>query len=343
MVSGTALDRCDFNRTFGTLQFAAGQASKTFTVLVSNDSWVEGVETVQLVLSNPSAESFLGTPATATLSILDDDVVLTGNLIDNATAFVEQLYHDFLNRQADSAGLAFWTAQITSCGSNQNCIDAARVNVAASFFLSIEFSETGGLVERLYKTAYGSGSGQSTFGGTHSLPVPIIRFDEFLVDRQKVGDGVVVGQSGWPALLESNKVAFINEFVLRSRFTTAYPANMSATTFVDTLNTNAGNPLSTTERNQLVSDLGGGIKTRAQVLRTIAEHPNTVSAEFNRAFVLMQYFGFLRRNPNDAPDNDYTGFDFWFTKLNQFNGNYIDAEMVKAFITSMEYRGRFGN
>ena len=79
------------------------------------------------------------------------------------------------------------------------------------------------------------------------------------------------------------------------------------------------------------------------MLRAIAERPNTVSAEYNRAFVLMQYFGFLRRNPNDAPDTDHSGFDFWLTKLNQFNGNYIDAEMVKAFITSMEYRQRFGN
>jgi len=257
--------------------------------------------------------------------------------------FVEQLYHDFLNRQPDSAGLAFWTAQITSCGSNQSCVDQARVNVAASFFLSIEFSETGFLVERLYKTAYGSGTGSSTVGGAHSVAVPIIRLNEFLTDRQKVADGVVVGQSGWQTLLENNKVAFINEFVLRSRFTTAYPGSTNAATFVDTLNTNAGNPLSTAERNQMVSDLGGGIKTRVQVLREIAERPNVVSAEYNRAFVLMQYFGFLRRNPNDAPDTDHSGFDFWLTKLNQFNGNYLDAEMVKAFITSTEYRQRFGN
>ena len=79
------------------------------------------------------------------------------------------------------------------------------------------------------------------------------------------------------------------------------------------------------------------------MLREIAERPNAVSAEYNRAFVLMQYFGFLRRNPNDAPDTDHSGFDFWLTKLNQFNGNYLDAEMVKAFITSTEYRQRFGN
>jgi len=82
--------------------------------------------------------------------------------------------------------------------------------------------------------------------------------------------------------------------------------------------------------------------SRAQVLRSVAEDPNLVNAEFNRSFVLMQYFGYLRRNPNDAQDSDYTGYDFWLNKMNQFNGSYINAEMVKAFIISIEYRQRFG-
>ena len=72
------------------------------------------------------------------------------------------------------------------------------------------------------------------------------------------------------------------------------------------------------------------------------EDQDLYNAEFNRAFVLAQYFGYLRRNPNDVPDSDYTGYDFWLTKLNQFNGNYINAEMVKAFLSSIEYRQRFG-
>ncbi len=61
-----------------------------------------------------------------------------------------------------------------------------------------------------------------------------------------------------------------------------------------------------------------------------------------QSFVLMQFFGYLRRDPNSGPDTDYTGYDFWLTKLNQFNGNFVAAEMVKAFITSTEYRQRFG-
>jgi hypothetical protein len=134
----------------------------------------------------------------------------------------------------------------------------------------------------------------------------------------------------------------MSEFVDRSRFIAAFPLSMTPAQFVDALNANAGNPLSTAERNVLVAELTSGAKTRAQVLRAVAEDQDLLIAEFNRAFVLMQYLGYLRRNPNDLPDSDYTGFDFWLTKLNQFNGNFVQAEMVKAFLISSEYRQRFG-
>jgi hypothetical protein len=149
-------------------------------------------------------------------------------------------------------------------------------------------------------------------------------------------------QGNWEQVLENNKRAFLAEFVQRPRFATAFPAAMTATDFVDTLNRNAGNPLSPAERTQLISDLASGTRSRAEVLRVVAEHPNMVNSELNRAFVLMQYFGYLRRNPNDPQDMDYTGYDFWLTKLDQFNGNFVNAEMVKAFLTSIEYRQRFG-
>src|SRR5207244_7508853 len=127
------------------------------------------------------------------------------------------------------------------------------------------------------------------------------------------------------------------------RVLAALPATMSPAEFVDKLNTNTGGALSQSERDQLVDDLTAGNKNRAQVLRAVAEDPDLNTAEFNRAFVLMQYFGYLRRNPNAAPDSDHSGYDFWLTKLNQFNGNFINAEMVKAFISSVEYRQRFGS
>ena len=84
------------------------------------------------------------------------------------------------------------------------------------------------------------------------------------------------------------------------------------------------------------------IDNAARALRRVAENSTFKQQEKSRAFVLMQYFGYLRRNPNDPQDTDYTGYDFWLTKLNEFNGNFINAEMVKAFIDSREYRERFG-
>jgi photosystem II stability/assembly factor-like uncharacterized protein len=269
------------------------------------------------------------------------------NSIDDAQFFVTQHYLDFLNRQPDSSGLAFWTSQITNCGANQGCIDASRVSVSASFFLSIEFQQTGYLVERLYKSAYGDANGGSTIGGAHQLSVPIVRFNEFLPDTSQIGQGVVVGQTGWETVLENNKQKFASAFVQRSRFSTAFPTTMTPVQFVDKLNQNAGNVLSASERTTAINLFGGATNTtnltaRVQVLRQVAEDQDLQNGELSRAFVLMQYYGYLRRDPNGGQDTDYSGYDFWLTKLNQFNGNFIDAEMVKAFITSIEYRQRFG-
>jgi hypothetical protein len=260
------------------------------------------------------------------------------NSIDATGYFVRQHYLDFLGREPDTSGFNFWANEINSCGTNQPCVEVKRINVSAAFFLSIEFQQTGYLVERLYKASYGDASGTSTFNGSHSIAVPVVRLSDFLPDTQEISQGVIVGQGNWEATLESNKLAFCADFVQRARFTTEFPVSMTAAQFVDKINLNAGNPLSPTERNQLVSS---GM-TRAQMLRFVAEHQTLVNAEFNRAFVLMQYFGYLRRNPNDPQDTDYSGYDFWLTKLNQFNGNFVNADMVQAFIDSGEYRGRFG-
>ncbi|HVS82832.1 MAG TPA: hypothetical protein VHE60_13965 [Pyrinomonadaceae bacterium] len=237
----------------------------------------------------------------------------------------------FLNREPDTDGEAFWTSGILSCGGDPQCVEVARINDSAAFYLSIEFQQTGYLVYRTYKAAYGN------------LPdalVPV-RFNEFLPDTREIGRGVIVNQPGWDQVLENNKQAFMSEFVQRDRFPSAFPATMSADQFVDALNQNAGNPLSQTERDNLVSDLSSGVKTRADALRAVAENSNLVNAEFNRAFVPMQYFGYLRRDPNSGPDSDFSGYNFWMNKLNAFNGDFVQAEMVKASIESTEYRQRF--
>jgi Calx-beta domain/FG-GAP-like repeat/Domain of unknown function (DUF4214)/FG-GAP repeat len=340
--SGKASARCDYVTTAGTLTFMPGDTSKTITIPIVDDSYAEGLESFSLTLSNLTGPSVTFGRPTVGIAINDNETSNGLNPIDTASFFVRTHYLDFLNRQPDADGLTFWTNQITSCGTDTSCTEVKRINTSGAFFLSIEFQQTGYLVERLYKTAYGDATGNSTFVSSHQLPVPIVRLNEFLADTQQIGQGIVVLAPGWEQALETNKQNFVSAFVQRARFLTDYPANMSAVNYVDKLNTRAGNPLSSAERDQLVADLSGGGRTRAQVLRAIAEHPNLVNAEVNRAFVLMQYFGYLRRNPNDAPDSDHTGYDFWLTKLDQFHGDFLAAEMVKAFINSAEYRKRFG-
>jgi hypothetical protein len=299
--------------------------------------------TLQIVTTDPNlpSELFYGNVKVKPLRVRPGTNPPQLITIDDSDFFVQQQYVDFLNRMPDPSGFAFWNSQITACGANQSCIDGMRVNTSGAFYLSIEFQSTGYLVERMYRVAYGSPNGTSTFGGTHTLQVPVVRLSEFLPDTKQIGAGVIVGQTGWQAALEANKQAFAADFVSRSRFTTAFPSNIPPEQFVDMLNQNAGNPLSQSERDNLVNGLTNQTMTRAQVVRAIAEDQDLSTAEFNRAFVLMQYFGYLRRDPNSGNDTDYTGYDFWLTKLNQFNGNFTNADMVKAFIVSAEYRGRF--
>jgi uncharacterized delta-60 repeat protein len=261
------------------------------------------------------------------------------NPIDCADFFVRQHYLDFLNREPDDAGLAFWTNEITFCGSDAQCVEAKRINVSAAFFLSIEFQNTGYLVERMYKAAYGDATDAAT-----GLAVPIIRRAEMTADSALIGQGVIVITPGWEQQLQTNKRAFALAFVQRQRFVNAYPIDLTAEQFVTSLDLNCGNVLTQEERNALVSELtaDGTAMTRAEVLLKIAQNSLLDQRERNRAFVLMQYFGYLRRDPNSAPDSNYTGYHFWLDKLDRFGGDFIQAEMVKAFITSIEYRQRFG-
>ena len=233
-------------------------------------------------------------------------------------SFVRQHYVDFLNRAPDASGFAFWQNNINSCAT-AGCRDARRIDTSAAFFLSIEFQQTGFLVEKTYQASFNR--------------VPAFR--EFIRDTQAIGQGVVIGQPGADAQLESNKQSFFSQYVARSDFISIY-GGLTNDQYVDALNANTGGSLSASDRNALVSGLNGATETRATVLRKVAENAAFASHEFNRAFVLMQYFGYPRRDP------DTSGFNFWLSKLNSFGGDFRKAEMVKAFLTSSEYRQRFG-
>lgn len=283
---------------------------------------------------------FVTPPYDLTTPLFRDIGWSTNNPIDQAQFFVRQHYADFFNREPDSGGLGFWTNQITSCGNNAACIDLRRANVSAAFYLSIEFQETGFLVYRMYKAGYGDINNVT-------VPVPV-RFAELLPDTQVIGNGVVVGVGNWQARLESNKVIFAQDFVTRPAFVTEHPTSRTPEAFVNALFVNAEVVPTAGARQEAIDEFGVAGNTantaaRARALRLVADNVTLKDQEFNKAFVLMQYFGYLRRNPNDPPDLNFNGYNFWLNKLvNEHNGNYITAEMVRGFILSDEYRHRFG-
>jgi thermitase len=258
--------------------------------------------------------------------------VANPQIVDETRFFVRQQYIDFLSREPDAGGFQFWSQGIDDCLSDAACREVKRVNASAAFFLSIEFQQTGYLVYRLHKASFGNLTGK---------PVPITRAN-FLTDSKTISNGVVVLQPGWEQQLEANKVAFTQAFVQRSQFVALYPQGMPAASYVDTLFSTAGVTPTASERNSAIGVYGSGDTAgRAAALRAVAENQTFQQREVNSAFVLMEYFGYLQRDPDAAPNTDFSGYNFWLAKLNQFNGDYSAAEMVKAFTSSIEYRARF--
>jgi hypothetical protein len=182
------------------------------------------------------------------------------------------------------------------------------------------------------------------FGNVPGTPVAIRRTN-FLADSLQIQTSpaqVIVGQGNWQAQLEANKQAFALAFVQRPGF----PAQSDAASFVDNLFANAGVTPSASDRNAAINafnSAGGGNAGRAAALRSVTESGSVSNGLRNEAFVLMQYFGYLQRDPNSGQDTDFSGYNFWLDKLNRANGDFIAAEMVKAFTHSIEYRARFGS
>jgi N-acetylmuramoyl-L-alanine amidase len=223
--------------------------------------------------------------------------------------FVRQQYIDFLSREPDLAGWDYWTDQMRQCGADAACISARRIGVSAAFYIELEFQDTGYFVYRFYQASF------------NRRP----NYAEFTPDRAQVVGG---------ADIEQGKTNFTNAWVTRPAFLQAFPLSLSPAEFVDGLNTNTGNSLTPAERDALIADLTNGTKTRAQALRVIIDNQAFRAREYNKAFVQMQYFGYLKRDP------DQGGYDFWLGILNQQPNNF--RGMVCAFITATEYQRRFG-
>lgn len=265
------------------------------------------------------------------------------NPLNDQRTFVRQQYLDFLGRDPDGPGWDFWTDNITKCNdlarrpANQTvaqCIGKQQETTSAAFFLSPEFQYTGYYVYRMYKGALGRAP----------------YYSEFKPDQQFVSNGIVVNNQLSGPVINQNKSDFARQFVGRTEFKAIYDG-LTNQQYVTKLFQTTAVTVSEADKQALVNGLNSNAETRATVLLKVVDGINVISEgnqqftttygkafydrQLNPAFVQMQYFGYMIRDPDEA------GYAFWLGKLN-FYGDYITAEMVRSFIVSPEYRSRFG-
>jgi len=336
--NGAAFGRCDFATVAGTLNFAAGDTSKTFKVPIINDAYAEGTETFSVVLSNPSGAT-LGATATATISILDNETVDGTNpilLTNNAGVgfFVRQHYLDFLGREPEPGEP--WSNILQNCADQFNTNPGSasagcdRITVSGSFFGSPEFKDKGVYLIDFYRVAF------------NRLP----HYPEFPVDLASI-TGATAAEAN------ARRAAFAANFVQRPEFTSTYGAmtnsayvnalmngglgqgyNLISIVTPDPLNPDGPTKITLTT-NDLINGLNGGTLTKAQVLRAIVQSDQiSLALEVVNAFVASQYYGYLRREP------DAVGFNGWVTYLKNNPNDF--RTMVHGFVDSTEYRSRFG-
>jgi hypothetical protein len=308
-----ASERCDFTTTLGTMHFAPNETSKSFSVFLTDDSYMDGDEFIYPSLSNPSSGVTIGTIQFTTIILVDNDTVANApNPIDNSNFFVKMHYVDFLNREGEQAGVEGWVNSLNTCPRPIDPFAPSScdsVEVSSRFFRSTEFMLKGNFVIRFYRVSFGRNPG----------------YRDFTRDSQRV-----TGQTA--AEVFANRDAYMNEWVERADFRAIYDG-LSNQAYVDKLEQTADVTLS--NKAQLVAGLDGMTKTRAQVLREIVESNEVTTRMYHDAFVLMEYFGYLRRDPEPA------GYNAWLAYLNAHPGDH--RTMVRGFANSVEYRKRFGD
>jgi hypothetical protein len=304
---GTAKQRSDYTTVAGRLFFAPGEASKTITVLITDDGFAEGDETFFITLTDASDRTDVGTPGTAIVTIKDNDPTPASvNPIDASRSFVVQHYMDFLNREPDPGGLNAWQNVLNSCQPGDDRCD--RIHVSSGFFRSPEFQDRGYFLYRFYSVSLGRKPDYAEFEKDMS------RTSGFQTEAEQ----------------EASKALFADDFVTRQEFKDRLDRFTRPADYVNALLATCG--VNTANKDALIAALQNGQTNRAQVLRSISESPEVRGKFYNQAFVVMQYFGYLRRDP----DSLYLD---WIRTMDE-TGDY--RTMINGFMNAAEYRQRFG-
>ncbi|HZI59598.1 MAG TPA: DUF4214 domain-containing protein [Pyrinomonadaceae bacterium] len=280
--------------------------------------------------------------------------------IDDADFFAAQHYIDFLRRFPDAPGHAHWTGEITMCSEPANrfpgesfelCRERKRANTSAAFFFSPEFANGGSFVLRVY---WGTLGKLLNHPGCPGVPLNLPghcrpKYTDYIADMATVAQGIVVNDALDPNVINANKRAFVANFITRPEFTAIY-GSLTPAQFVDKLSQTTGVPIPDADRTALIAEINANPANKASVVFKVVDGTTTTTGgllqfdttygkaffdkEFDDVFVFIEYIAYLRRNP------DQDGFNHWLGKLKHF-GNWVDAQMVLAFILSPEYRNRF--
>jgi len=238
--------------------------------------------------------------------------------IDDNDFMVQQQYIDFLNRMPDGFGYPLWVSGLNNCAAGDTTCD--QIHVSEQFVRSEEFQQRGYFIFRFYPVSFPGQSGADPAGFGHKPD-----FTQFLPDFRSVSGFLTSTQ------LEAAKVTFISNFMARPAFVARFNS-LSNTQYVDTLLNTANAGIGSSTRQSLIDGLTNSTLTRAQVLRQIVESSEVYIKYYNESVVVMQYFGYLRRDP-DA---------LYFNWLDVINANPSDSRhMVEGFFKSLEYRQRF--
>jgi len=310
---GSASERSDYIRTTGTIHFAPGESSKTIHIPLIDDAHVEGDQPFLLELRNPTGVTGVFA-ASAYVIITDNDTATTPdtrpNPIDEPNFFVGMHYLDFLGREPEPAGQAAWVGVWNRCPDINRDESCDRITISSAFFRSQEFQMRGSFVYRFYRASF------------NRRPT----YAEFVRDTARI-EGRTLAE------IDASKDAFALAWAQREDFRALY-AGTTAGNYVGRLEANTGAVLTgDVTRDSLVADLDAGRRSIPGVLRAVVDHPNVEAAHYNEAFVTMQYFGYLKRDPEKE------GFHNWLRVINRGDGYRV---MVQGFVNSVEYRARFG-
>jgi hypothetical protein len=323
---GAAFARCDYATSVDRITFAPGETSVSFMIPLVDDAHAEPDEFVEVVLSDPTGAT-LGGRTTARVTITDNDAAAAPNApnpVDGNEFFIRMQYLDFLNREPDADGMAAWARVLAGCADVNADPTCDRTTVSSGFFRSPEFQLKGYFAYLFYKVAF------------DRRPL----YAEITPDMRGVS-----GQT--EAEVYRKRAEFAASFAARAAFRERYDAlsdqefvntllnryRLTAITTPDPADPDAGRKVTLTGA-QLFDRLAARTLSRAQALRAVVQSDEVAAVEYNGAFVAMQYFGYLRRTPEED------GYQAWLRVISQDPNNV--RLMVNGFMNSPEYRLRFG-